>query len=160
MMMMAVMYEVWEQRQHTPITETLKRWGIEKQEKKVILEESGRGKEVGRCRKREIGSVGVPGRGGNRGFIRGTRSKTGMTTMLLYDDALVQLTLIILLDPVLILLDPVQRATHVGDPNILLKVFCFSFCEIINFIFILQGLNFCFVFILKDFNFHSHLVIF
>ena len=66
-MMMAVMCEVWEQRQHTPMCETLKRWGIERQEK-LIVEEIGRGKEVGRYRER-IWSVGVPGRGGNGGFI-------------------------------------------------------------------------------------------
>lgn len=66
----------------------------------MLLEESGRGKEVGRCREREWFGWGVPGRGGNRGFIRGTWSNTGMTTMVVYDDALVQLAFIILLDPV------------------------------------------------------------
>jgi len=85
-MMMAVMCEVWEQRQHTPMRETLKRRGIEKQEK-VTVEESGRGKEGGRCREREFGFVGVHGRGGNGGFIRGTRTKTGMRMVEMVDES-------------------------------------------------------------------------
>ncbi|CAJ1975248.1 unnamed protein product [Sphenostylis stenocarpa] len=56
-MIIAVMCEVWEQRQHTPITETLRRWGIEKQ-KKLTLEESARGKAVQRERERRVGEEG------------------------------------------------------------------------------------------------------